>query len=193
MTLQRFVWAPSGEYLYFEGVSRRGAESLARDRGASDAEVGCGPRPSDRRRRRRYGHRDFRGRQEDRARHTPGAYARLVLPFDPISGQLKGEARPETRDGIDAWWFDVTRDGRQLVFMTRRADKTELNVSRDIPKSELWKQSLTDGREALLAPADEFFRLNPNVSPDGTHLTYLRLRASGVQWEIDDPSGPGWS
>ena len=105
------------------------------------------------------------------------------LPFDPISGQLKGEAQPVTRDGIDAWWFDVTRDGSQLVFITRRADKTELNVSRDIPKSQVWKQSLTDGQETLLAQADEYFRIYPRLSPDGTHLTYQRLRASGQQEE----------
>jgi dipeptidyl aminopeptidase/acylaminoacyl peptidase len=35
----------------------------------------------------------------------------------------------------------------------------------------------------LLAPADEFFRLNPRFSPDGTRLTYQRLRASGPQQE----------
>jgi Tol biopolymer transport system component len=183
VTLQRFVWAPSGQYLYFEGVSQ-GVRNLWRVTvepqtlrwvaGPDRLTVGA-------------------GEDTDIAISADGKKIALAtrlegtrvwsLPFDPISGQLKGEARPETRAGIDAWWFDVTRDGRQLVFMTRRADKTELNVPREIPKSELWKQSLTDGREALLAPADEFFRLNPLFSPDGTRLTYQRLRGSGLQEE----------
>ena len=184
VTLQRFVWAPSGQYLYFEGVSQ-GVRNLWRVTvepqtlrwvaGPDRLTVGA-------------------GEDTDIAISADGKKIALAtrlertrvwsLPFDPISGKLKGEAQPETRAGIDAWWFDVTPDGRQLVFITPRADKTELNVSREIPKNELRKQSLTDGRETLLAPADEFFRINPRFSPDGTRLTYQRLRASGVQWEI---------
>lgn len=77
------------------------------------------------------------------------------FPFDAAPGQIKGEGQPLTKEGVDAWWFDVTRDGRQLAFIVRYADKEELPARR-AAKSELWKKSLVDGKETLLLPADGF-------------------------------------
>jgi Tol biopolymer transport system component/DNA-binding winged helix-turn-helix (wHTH) protein len=174
VTLNNFLWAPTGRYLYFEGVSH-GVRNLWR--------VTVEPQTL----------RWVAG--PDRLTTSPGEDSDIAisadgkkiafttrlertrvwsLPFDPISGQLKGDGRPETRAGIDAWWFDVTRDGKQLAFVTRRADKTERNAPRETLKSELWKKSLVDGKETILAPADEYFRLFPQWSRDGSRLAYQR-------------------
>src|SRR5262245_54419543 len=174
VTLQNFLWAPSGRYLYFEGVSR-GVKNLWRVTVepqtlrwvAGPDRLTVSP-----------------GEDSDISISADGKKIAITtrlewtriwsLPFDPISGQLKGDGRPETRAGIDAWWFDVTRDGKQLAFVTRRADKTELNAPPGTLRSELWKKSLVDGKETILAPADEYFRLFPHWSRDGSRLAYLR-------------------
>ncbi len=174
VTLQKFLWAPSGRYLYFEGVSQ-GVKNLWRVTVepqtlrwvAGPDRLTFSP-----------------GEDSDIAISADGKKIALTtslertrvwsLPFDPISGQLKGDGRPETRAGIDAWWFDVTRDGKLLAFVTRRADKTETNAPRETLKSELWKKSLVDGKETILAPADEYFRLFPHWSRDGSRLAYQR-------------------
>jgi Tol biopolymer transport system component/DNA-binding winged helix-turn-helix (wHTH) protein len=174
VTLQKFLWAPSGRYIYFEGVSQ-GVKNLWRVTVepqtlrwiAGPDRLTVGP-----------------GEDSDIAISADGKKIALTtrlertrvwsLPFDPISGQLKGDGRPETRAGIDAWWFDVTRDGKQLAFVTRRADKTELNAPPGTLRSELWKKSLVDGKETILAPADEYFRLFPHWSRDGSRLAYQR-------------------
>ena len=114
VTLQKFLWAPSGRYLYFEGVSQ-GVKNLWRVTVepqtlrwvAGPERLTVSP-----------------GEDSDIAISTDGKKIALTtrlertrvwsLPFDPISGQLKGDGRPETRAGIDAWWFDVTRDGSPL-------------------------------------------------------------------------------
>src|SRR5262249_4740646 len=97
------------------------------------------------------------------------------FPFDAVTGKVKGDGQPLTKEGVDAWWFDVTRDGRQLAFIIRQAEKEELPTRR-ATKSELWKKSLTDGKETLLMPADDSFRMFPNWSSDGSRLIYVRMR-----------------
>jgi Tol biopolymer transport system component len=81
-----------------------------------------------------------------------------------------------TPAGVDAWWFGVSRDGRQFAYIVRQADKEENPSERRITKNELWKKSLVDGKETLLMPADDYFRFVPHWSPDGTRLAYQRSR-----------------
>jgi Tol biopolymer transport system component len=62
-----------------------------------------------------------------------------------------------------------------LVFRKQRANKEEVRV-----------KSLDDGRETLLAAGDDFRRVNPIWSHDGSRLLYLRLHSSDFgQAEID--------
>jgi Tol biopolymer transport system component len=97
------------------------------------------------------------------------------FPFDAVSGKVTGDGQPLTKEGVDAWWFDVTRDGRRLAFVNRQADKEEMPARR-AAKSELWKKSLTDGEETLLMPADDSFHAALSWAPDGSRLSYSRSR-----------------
>ncbi|MGH9844074.1 MAG: winged helix-turn-helix domain-containing protein [Blastocatellia bacterium] len=175
VTLQKFLWSLSGRHLYFEGITQ-GVKNLWR--------ITVEPRTL----------RWVAG--PERLTVSPGEDADLSLsadgkklafathldptriwsfPFDAASGQIKGDGQPLTKEGVDAWWFDVTRDGRQLVFIVRQADKEE-PPTLHAAKSELWKKSLTDGKETLLMPADDSFRLSLVWSPDGSRLSYSRRR-----------------
>jgi Tol biopolymer transport system component/DNA-binding winged helix-turn-helix (wHTH) protein len=176
VTLQRFIWSPSGRHLYFEGVTQ-GVRNLWRIMvDPQTLRWVAGP---------------------ERLTISPGEDTEMALtsdggklafttrkeptrvwsyPFDANSGQMGRDGKPETPAGVDAWWFGVSRDGRRLAYIVRQSDKEENPSARRITKDELWKKSLVDGKETLLMPADDFFRFYPRWSPDGTRLTILRSR-----------------
>jgi Tol biopolymer transport system component len=92
------------------------------------------------------------------------------VPFDPIAGKTKGPSQPLTVAGMDALQPGLSPDGKMLVFRKRHADK-----------EELWAKSLADGRETLLTGADDFRRVNPILSNDGTRLIYVRSAPAQVE------------
>ncbi|MCI0620855.1 MAG: winged helix-turn-helix domain-containing protein [Acidobacteria bacterium] len=175
VTLQKFLWSPSGRYLYFEGITQ-GVKNLWRVEVEPQTQRWvAGP---------------------ERLTISPGEDAEMSLsvdgkklafatrleptriwsfPFDAVSGKVQGDGQALAKEGVDAWWFDVTPDGRQLAFIVRHADKEEL-PNRPAAKSELWKKSLVDGKETLLLSADNSFRLGPHWAPDGSRLSYSRQR-----------------
>jgi Tol biopolymer transport system component/DNA-binding winged helix-turn-helix (wHTH) protein len=93
-----------------------------------------------------------------------------TIPFDPIGGKSTGTSQPLTVAGMDALQPGLSPDGKMLVFRKRRADK-----------EELWAKSLADGRETLLTGADDFRRVNPILSNDGTRLIYIRSGPAQVE------------
>jgi len=99
-----------------------------------------------------------------------------TVPFDPVSGRTTGASQPLTVAGIDALQPGLSPDGKMLVFRKRRADK-----------EELWAKSLANGRETLLTGADDFRRVNPILSNDGSQLIYIRSNASNVGQAETDP------
>lgn len=92
------------------------------------------------------------------------------VPFDPIAGKTRGPSQPLTVAGMDALQPGLSPDGKMLVFRKRHADK-----------EELWAKSLADGRETLLTGADDFRRVNPILSNDGTRLIYVRSGPAQVE------------
>jgi Tol biopolymer transport system component len=160
--ISNVAWSPSGQTLYFEGFSRRvrnlwrvqvdpkafrfvgGPERLTLGAG-QDTDLALSPD----------------GRKLAFTIRTENTRI-WSFPFDATTGQAMGEGQPATKAGIDAMYPDLTHDGKKLVFITERAGK-----------SELWEKSLEDGRENLLL-ADDYFRINPRWSRDGTRLSYRR-------------------
>jgi Tol biopolymer transport system component len=97
-----------------------------------------------------------------------------TLPFDPVSGRVRGTGQPITVSGINALQPGLSRDGKLLVFRNQRGSK-----------EELWAKSLEDGQGTLLAAADDFSRTNPIWSHDGSQLIYIRTNPSKLgQTEI---------
>lgn len=92
------------------------------------------------------------------------------VPFNPIAGKTTGPSQPLTVAGMDALQPGLSPDGKMLVFRKRHADK-----------EELWAKSLADGRETLLTGADDFRRVNPILSNDGTRLIYVRSGPAQVE------------
>jgi Tol biopolymer transport system component/DNA-binding winged helix-turn-helix (wHTH) protein len=85
------------------------------------------------------------------------------LPFDSVNGRLTGTGAPITIAGSDALQPGLSQDGRKLVFRKQRGNK-----------EELWVKSLENGSETLLVAADDFRRVNPIWSHDGSRLLYIR-------------------
>ncbi|HKX31448.1 MAG TPA: winged helix-turn-helix domain-containing protein, partial [Blastocatellia bacterium] len=162
--LTDFHWSSSGRLLYFEGVSQSvkniwrvevepeslrwisGPERLTTGTG-QDADLTVSPD----------------GKKlafTVRTEHT-----RLwSLPFDAAKGRLQGAGQPITEADVAANYPDLSPTGERLVFRAQRAGKEELR-----------EKSLRDGRETVLV-SDDFSRLRPRWSRDGSQLVYLMLR-----------------
>jgi serine/threonine protein kinase/Tol biopolymer transport system component len=163
--LQRFIWSPSGQSLYFEGISR-GVKNVWRITVdptslrwiAGPERLTTGP-----------------GEDSDISVSSDGKKLAFtirtestrvwVLPFDPVTGQIKGGGKPETSAAVNAWSFDLSGDGKKLAYVALRPEK-----------QELWQKSLDDESEKLLVAADEYLRGYPRWSRDGTQLAYRRTR-----------------
>jgi Tol biopolymer transport system component/DNA-binding winged helix-turn-helix (wHTH) protein len=173
----KFVWAPSGEALYLERTFR-GTRSLwrlsidprtLRATGIEQLTAGAGiataPAISP----------DGKRLAFTAASAEIGAW---LYPLDANQGRISGPGTSVTSPGVDAWLPALTRDGSKLAFSGVRAGETRL-----------WVKSLPDGRELPLF-VDSYNRGNPQWSPDGNRLTYIRQlkeRVPGVisMWSAD--------
>lgn len=167
-----FLWAPSGQALYFEGVSRgvrnlwkvevepsslrwtTGPERLTTGAGL-DTDMVLSPNGS------KDGGKD--GRKLAFTVRTERTRI-WSLPFDAAANRVKGEGQPVTSAGIDPRFPDLSPDGQRLVFCAPRDGRWEF-----------WGKSLKDGREKLLV-ADDLSRFVPRWSRDGLRLAYRRSR-----------------
>jgi Tol biopolymer transport system component len=175
VTFADFVWLPSGQGLIFEGESQ-GVRNLWKIK-VDPRTLGWTDGPD----RLTTG----AGKDTDIAVSSDGRKlafsirserSRLwTLPFDPVGGRVTGTGQPLTVAGMDALQPRLSPDGKMLVFRKQRANK-----------EEVWVKSLDDGSEILLAAGDDFRRVNPIWSHDGSRLIYLRLHSSDFgQAEID--------
>jgi Tol biopolymer transport system component len=157
----KFVWAPSGKAIYLERTFR-GTRSLwrlsidprtLRATGIEQLTAGAGiataPAISP----------DGKTLAFTAANAEIGVW---LFPLDADQGRISGPGASVTSPGVDAWLPALTRDGSKLAFSGVRAGETRL-----------WVKSLPDGRELPLF-VDCYNRFNPEWSPDGTRLTYVR-------------------
>ena len=168
ISLEKFQWAPSGQYLYFEGKNKSvrnlwrvmvdpqtlrwvtGPERLTTDIGL-DTDLAL-------------------SRDGKKLAYTIRAENRSIwsLPFDAATGQIKGARQPIATAAMNPWALDLSRDGKKLSLNAQRAGKYVR-----------LEKSLEDGQEKLLATEDNSV---PNAgfwSRDGTHLVCRRGRLIG--------------
>lgn len=158
-----FQWAASGDALYFEGISASvlnlwkvtveprslrwiaGPERLTTSAGP-DVNIALSPD----------------GRKLAFTSRTEQTRI-WSFPFSAATGRVRDNGQPITAAGMDAYFPDLTPDGRKLVFVTNRAGKRELRM-----------RSLPDGDETILI-ADDLTRASPRWSRDGKWLAYNRV------------------
>ena len=95
-----------------------------------------------------------------------------IFPFDAVSGRLTGGGQAASSQGIRAWEGSLSSDGKKLAFSGNRAGKWEL-----------WEKSLFDGDELPIAAGDSYLRNEPQWSPDGIQVAYMRLKVSTGEFQ----------
>ena len=170
VTLGRFVWAPLGDALLFEGTSE-GVRNIWRI-GVDPVTLAWNSTIE----------RLTTGAELDTNISLSGDGKRLAFslrtentrlwsfPFDSISGRVTGPGEPFTAEGADAP-YDVSSDGRRVVYRAVRHGK-----------QELWQRTLASGQDHLLLTAASISA--PRFSPDGSRLVYRRDDGSNTQQQI---------
>jgi Tol biopolymer transport system component/DNA-binding winged helix-turn-helix (wHTH) protein len=166
LRLGGFIWARSGDTLYFEGRSEQtqnvwrirvnprtlewvsGPDRLTT---SSNLESGLALSPD--------------GKQlafGSRVEHTVA----WSFPFDPVSGRITGPGEAVTPEGANAEILDISPDGNQLVYNVTGRNR-----------HELWIRSLNRQSDFLRTVEVEAAIVQPRWSRDGTQLAYLRRPA----------------
>jgi eukaryotic-like serine/threonine-protein kinase len=159
-----FRWSPSGQALFFEGVShgvrnlwkvRVDPKTLSWVSGPERLTVGAGLDSNI----------ALSADGKKLAFVTRTEHSRIwSIPFNAMTGQVKGPGQAVSPPEIQAIACDVTQDGKKLVFIGERAGKREL-----------WVKSFEDGSEKLLFVSDKFL-FYPLWSRDGTYVIYASDR-----------------
>jgi Tol biopolymer transport system component/DNA-binding winged helix-turn-helix (wHTH) protein len=172
LALGRFVWAPSGRFLYFEGVAERVSSVW---RVGVDATTGAWITGPDRL---------TTGPGQDRGIAVSPDGTRLAfgilslkrriwaLSLDPATGRVLGEGAPVELEAEDPVNLSVAQDGRRLVYRSIRGSAAEIRERRE------------DGREHVLLAGVSTSA--PHMSLDGTRLAYNRAVAPATDPDLGD-------
>ena len=163
-----FLWSPSGDALYFEGLSR-GVRNIWKveveastlrwrmgpHRLTTGADVNAGISLS------RDGQKLAFAVRDDRIRLWS-------FHVDAASGRVVDAGEPITAAAFDALSPVLSRDGTQLIFGAERGGT-----------QEIWRKSIIDGRETIVVPGDRYRRVSPVWSYDNSRVMYVRTSHDG--------------
>ena len=166
LVLRRFVWAPSGRFLYFEGVAAN-VGSVWRIGVDPDTQTWIsGP------------DRLTTGAGRDTGISLSADGTKLAfgivssrkqlwtLPFDSVAGVVRGSGEPLDLGAEEPVNASLDVDGRRLVYRTVRAGRHEIR-----------ERSVIDGQEQILMVGTT---TPPHLSRDGTRLAYARTVSAGT-------------
>ncbi len=173
--LSRFVWAPSGRYVYFEGRAQA-VRNLWR--------VGVDPRtlawggPLDRLTTGPGGDGGLAISRDGRRLAFSSTASRVGVwsfPFDSRAGRLVGPGAVVTPGDAMERGIDASSDGEKVIYRVLRSDR-----------NELWERSGVAGPRLLVSTRDWEYT-QPRWAPDGKRVAYQRSRSlagAGAEREI---------
>ena len=176
LTLSEFVWASSGQYVYFEGTSQQ-VRNLWRVR-LNPATLEWAGVPE----RLTLGQGADVGVSltADGAQIGFGAVRERTrlwsIPVDLATGKPTGEGEPLTSGGAGEFDVSVSTDGRVMVYRTTR-----------FGRQELWLRTIADGSQRLLMSSRDWIRSSPRLSNDGSRIAY-RMSISGASASPQAPA-----
>ncbi len=164
----RFVWARSGNYVYFEGVAGDTKNIWRITVDPVTEQLIDGPQ------------RLTTGAEEEtnvavspdgtKVLYTSSSSrTRLwAFPLDAHDGRILGEPHPITQGSTEEVDFDAQLDGSKVAYRAVRAGRNELR-----------ERSVDEGRERLLLSSIDRKLVKPRWSPDGAKLAFLRCGTRG--------------
>jgi len=162
VAFSNFVWAPSGRYVYFEGLSHSvrhlwrvpvDPQTLdwtgppVRLTSGTETDTGLSISPDGR-------HLAFSA--------LAGRSGIWAFGFDPVAGRLTDDGQMLTSGDPDERGLDAWSDGSKLVYVTEHSNR-----------QELWERSAVDLPHLLMSGTDWNYT-PPKWSPDGKRLAYER-------------------
>jgi Tol biopolymer transport system component/DNA-binding winged helix-turn-helix (wHTH) protein len=164
VSVDRFVWARSRRYIYFEGragdtqnVWRITVDPLTEAwvDGPERLTTGAGEETNV----------ALSSDGTTLLFTTTASRTRLwSFPFDPANGLVTGQPYPISNGSTGEVDFDARADGSKVAYRTFRAGR-----------SELWERSVSEGQERLLLSSADWKLAKPLWSPDGATLAFMRL------------------
>ena len=168
----KFAWAPTGQAIYFER-SYRGAKNIWRMRvdpqtlrATAIERLTTGSE----------GESEFALSPDGTKLAFTSANQQVrawIFPFDSERGRVTGAGESVTSSGLEAWEGSLSLDGQKLAFMAKRAGKWELR-----------EKSLVNDVEAPVLAEDLYVRNEPQWSPDGKKLAYVRQNPAKLQQQL---------
>ena len=163
-----FLWSPSGDALYFEGLSRGVRNIWKVDVDASTLRWRLGPHRLTTGADVNAGISLSRDGKKLAFAVRPDRIRLWSFKIDAASGRVVDAGEPITAAAFDALSPVLSRDGTQLIFGAERGGT-----------QELWRKSIIDGRETLIVPGDRYRRVSPVWSYDNSRVMYLRTGHQG--------------
>jgi Tol biopolymer transport system component len=179
---EKFMWAPSRRYIYFEGrtgdtkniwritidpATERWIDGPERLTTGAGEETGVALSRDGRR----------------LLFTTTSTRTRLwAFPFDSANGRITGQPNPITDGSTGEVDFDAPADGSKVAYRTVRAGR-----------NELWERSITAGETRLLLSSPDWRLIKPRWSPDGGQLAFSRcaLRGNALAVAVLDTASGG--
>ena len=170
--LRNFSWSPKGDAVYVEGASKSVINLWKFGVNGATLEIVSGPERLT----------TGIGTDDEMAPSPDGSKLAFVTrteterlwawPFDAGNQRVTADGQPVTKPTAFGA-FDLSADGRWLVFVVRRPGKDT---------AELWSRSFETGTETMLGESPHYFA--PRLSRDGGLIAYRTVKLQNAQAPI---------
>ncbi len=99
------------------------------------------------------------------------ATAMWLYPFDSERRKIKGEGQPITPRDLDAWFADLSPDGKKLLYVV---------FKQGMKKRELWEKSFRSQKDRKIMELEGRYPFYPRWSPDSSRIAFSPIQGQAM-------------